>query len=144
MNNIIILLILPLLGALMLAFVKQAQSAKRLALLVSLISLGYTIPFLIHFVPDASMQFVQNIAWLPSLGINLHLGIDGISLPMVLLTNGLIPLIILAAFSYDYKGNFYSLVLFMQAGLLLVFTALDAFIFYVGWEAALIPIYFIC
>lgn len=144
MNNLLILLILPLLGALMLAFVKQAQSAKRLALLLSLISLAYTIPFLINFVPDASMQFVQEFAWLPALGINFHVGIDGISLPMVLLTNGLIPLIILAAFSYDYKGNFYALVLFMQAGLLLVFTALDAFIFYVGWEAALIPIYFIC
>jgi NADH-quinone oxidoreductase subunit M len=144
MNNILILLILPLLGALMLAFVKQAQSAKRLALLLSLLSLAYTIPFLINFVPDASMQFVQEFAWLPALGINFHVGIDGISLPMVLLTNGLIPLIILAAFSYDYKGSFYALVLFMQAGLLLVFTALDAFMFYVGWEAALIPIYFIC
>lgn len=144
MNNLLILLILPLLGALMLAFVKQAQSAKRLALLMSLISLGYTIPFLLHFVPDSSMQFVQEFAWLPALGINFHVGIDGISLPMVLLTNALIPLIILAAFSYDYKGSFYALVLFMQAGLLLVFTALDAFIFYVGWEAALIPIYFIC
>ena len=144
MNNLIILLLLPVLGALILAFVKHAQTAKRLALLVSLISLGYTIPFLMDFVPDASMQFVQNFAWLPSLGINFHVGIDGISLPMILLTNGLIPLIILAAFSYDYKGNFYALILFMQAGLLLVFTALDAFIFYVGWEAALIPIYFIC
>lgn len=144
MNNLLILLILPLVGALLLAFVKQAQSAKRLALLLSLISFAYTIPFLVNFVPDASMQFVQKLDWLPTLGISLHLGIDGISLPMVLLTNGLIPLIILAAFSYDYRGNFYALVLFMQAGLLLVFTALDAFIFYVGWEAALIPIYFIC
>src|SRR5690606_31943804 len=81
---------------------------------------------------------------LPILGVHFHIGIDGISLPLVLLTNGLIPLIILAAFSYDYKGGFYALVLFMQAGLLLVFTALDAFAFYVGWEIALIPIYFIC
>src|SRR5690606_2090481 len=47
-------------------------------------------------------------------------------------------------FGYDYKGGFYALVLFMQTGLLLVFTALDAFAFYVGWEVALIPIYFIC
>src|SRR5690606_34976282 len=82
--------------------------------------------------------------WIPALGIHFHIGIDGISLPLVLLTNGLIPLIILSAFSHDYKGAFYALVLFMQAGLLLVFTALDAFAFYVGWEVALIPIYFIC
>lgn len=144
MDNLLILLILPIIGALLLAFIKQAKLAKQLALLLSLISLGFTIPFLINFVPDASMQFVEKFDWLPALGISFHVGLDGISLPMVILTNVLIPLIILAAFSYDYKGGFYALVLFMQAGMLLVFTALDAFIFYVGWEAALIPIYFIC
>jgi len=80
------------------------------------------------------------------LGIRFHAGIDGISLITVLLTNLLTPLIILAAFKHDYKnaGAFYALILFMQTGLLLVFTAMDAFLFYIGWEAALIPIYFIC
>lgn len=144
MDNLFILLLIPVLGALALAFVRQAKAARQLALLVSLVSLGLTIPFLVHFVPDASMQFEQRFAWIPSLGIHFHIGIDGISLPLVLLTNGLIPLIILSTFSYDYRGGFYALVLFMQAGLLLVFTALDAFAFYVGWEVALIPIYFIC
>lgn len=144
MDNLFILLLIPILGAVVLAFVKQARAAKQLALLVSLLSLVLTIPFLVNFVPDASMQFEQRFAWIPALGIHFHIGIDGISLPLVMLTNGLIPLIILAAFSYDYKGGFYALVLFMQAGLLLVFTALDAFAFYVGWEVALIPIYFIC
>ncbi|MBK1441155.1 NADH-quinone oxidoreductase subunit M [Parapedobacter sp. ISTM3] len=144
MDNLFILLLLPVFGALVLAFVQQAKAARQFALLVSLVSLAFTIPFLVNFVPDASMQFEQRFAWIPSLGIHFHVGIDGISLPLVLLTNGLVPLIILAAFSYDYKGGFYALVLFMQAGLLLVFTALDAFAFYVGWEVALIPIYFIC
>ncbi|SFC57615.1 NADH-quinone oxidoreductase subunit M [Parapedobacter composti] len=144
MDNLFILLLLPVLGALVLAFVRQAKTAKQLALLLSLVTLACTIPFWVGFVPDASMQFEQRFAWIPALGIHFHIGIDGISLPLVLLTNGLIPLIILAAFNYDYKGGFYALVLFMQAGLLLVFTALDAFAFYVGWEVALIPIYFIC
>lgn len=144
MDNLFILLLLPVLGALVLAFVKQAKSAKALALLFSVLSLVLTVPYLVNFVPDASMQFERSVAWIPALGINLHVGIDGISLPLVLLTNGLIPLIILAAFRHDYKGSFYALVLFMQSGLLLVFTALDAFAFYVGWEVALIPIYFIC
>mgnify|MGYP001189169410 CR=1 FL=1 len=144
MDNLFILLLLPVLGAIVLAFVKQAKAARQLALLVSLVSLGLTIPFLLNFTPDASMQFEQRFAWIPTLGIHFHIGIDGISLPLVLLTNGLIPLIILSAFGYDYKGGFYALVLFMQTGLLLVFTALDAFAFYVGWEVALIPIYFIC
>lgn len=144
MGNLFILLLLPVLGAIVLAFVKQAKTAQRLALLISLVSLGLTIPFVLNFVPDASMQFEQRFAWIPALGIHFHVGIDGISLPLVLLTNGLIPLIILSAFSNEYKGGFYALILFMQTGLLLVFTALDAFAFYVGWEIALIPIYFIC
>lgn len=144
MDNLLILLLLPVVGALVLAFVRQDKPAKMLALSFSLLTAVATIPFIINFVPDASMQFEQQFAWIPALGINFHVGIDGISLPLVLLTNGLIPLIILASFSHSYRGNFYSLVLFMQAGLLLVFTALDAFAFYIGWEVALIPIYFIC
>lgn len=144
MENLYLLLLMPVFGAILLAFVKQSQLAKRLALAVSSFTIILTIPFLVNFVPDASMQFVQSFAWLPSYGINFHIGIDGISLPMVLLTNGLIPLIILSTFRYEYKGGFYALILFMQSGLLLVFMALDAFIFYIGWEAALIPIYFIC
>src|SRR5690606_11196024 len=144
MDNLYLLLLMPVLGAMLLAFVNKSKLAKQLALLFSLITLAFTIPFLLNFVPDASMQFVQSFAWLPSYGINFHIGIDGISMPLVLLTNGLIPLIILSSFRNEYKGGFYALILFMQSGLLLVFTALDAFVFYVGWEAALIPIYFIC
>jgi len=144
MDNLFILLLLPVLGAIVLAFVKQAKTARYLALAVSLISLAFTLPFLSGFVPDASFQFERRVAWIPSMGVQLHVGIDGISLPLVLLTNGLVPLIILSTYRYAYRGGFYALVLFMQTGLLLVFTALDAFVFYVGWEIALIPIYFIC
>lgn len=144
MDNLLILLLLPIAGALVLAFVRQNKPAKMLALLFALLTALATIPFVVNFVPDATMQFQQNFAWIPALGINFHVGIDGISLPLVLLTNGLVPLIILSSFHYAYRGNFYALVLFMQAGLLLVFTALDAFAFYIGWEVALIPIYFIC
>src|SRR5690606_3715560 len=114
------------------------------ALLIALIEFGLTLPFLCHFTPDATVQFEQQFTWIASLGLNLHIGLDGISLPLVLLTNGLIPLIILTSFRKEYKGGFYALVSFMQFGFLLVFVALDAFSFYIGWEAALIPIYFIC
>src|SRR5690606_24712034 len=144
MDNLFILLLLPVLGALVVAFMQQSKVAKQVALISAILSLLLTIPFLFNFVPDASMQFVQRFDWIPALGIHFHIGIDGISLPLVLLTNGLIPLIILSTFNDEYKGSFYALILFMQAGLLLVFTALDAFAFYVGWEIALIPIYFIC
>ncbi|QNL51391.1 NADH-quinone oxidoreductase subunit M [Olivibacter sp. SDN3] len=144
MDNIVLLLLVPIIGALLLTFVNQSKTAKILALIISLTSLAATVPFLVTFVPDASMQFEQNTPWISSLGIHFHVGIDGISLPLVLLTNGLIPCIILTTFKQQQKGNFYALILFMQAGLILVFTALDGFLFYVGWEIALIPIYFIC
>jgi NADH-quinone oxidoreductase subunit M len=144
MNNLALLLLLPVFGALLLAFVKKSGTAKSVALIISVLTLVLTIPFLVAFVPDASKQFEQNIPWIPSLGIHFHIGLDGISLPLVLLTNGLVPLIILSTFGHPQKGGFYALILFMQTGLLLVFTALDAFLFYMGWEIALIPIYFIC
>ncbi|RZK46343.1 MAG: NADH-quinone oxidoreductase subunit M, partial [Pedobacter sp.] len=87
-----------------------------------------------------------NYPWIQQLGINFHVGIDGISMITVILTNVLMPLIILSSFKHEYKNAnaFYALMLLMQSGLLLVFTALDGFLFYIGWEAALIPIYFIC
>lgn len=144
MDNLFLLLLLPLVGAFVLSFIAQPKSAKQLALLFSLVTFVLTIPFWSGFQYGPGMQFEQQYSWIPALGINFHVGIDGISLPLVLLTNILMPLIILSSFSYDYKGNFYALVLAMQTGLLLVFTALDAFTFYVGWEVALIPIYFIC
>lgn len=143
MDNLFILLFLPVLSAIILAFIKSS-SARWAALLLSLIQLGLTVPFICNFIPDASVQFAQSFTWIESLGIKFQIGIDGISLPMLILTNGLIPLIILASFAHNKSGNFYALISFMQAGLVLVFISLDAFSFYVGWEAALIPIYFIC
>jgi len=143
MDNLFILLILPAISAIILAFIKTS-SAKWAALVLSLIQLGLTLPFISNFEPDASIHFSQSWNWISSLGIQFQIGLDGISLPMLILTNGLIPLIILASFGHQQKGGFYGLVSFMQAGLVLVFISLDAFSFYIGWEAALIPIYFIC
>ena len=145
MEQLLILLIaLPLAGALVTAFTGKA--AKYVALISALVTLVLTFFIVGNFKPDASTQFLVNYPWIQELGISFHAGIDGISLITILLTNVLVPIIILASFQHDYKRAhaFYALVLFMQAGLLVVFTALDAFLFYIGWEAALIPIYFIC
>ena len=140
------LIFLPLLGALICSFFKQGNTARIGALVISIVSLVFAIGMVCKFIPDASTQFLINYTWIPSFGIHFKAGIDGISMILVLLTNILIPIIILASFKYQYKNPhaLYALILFMQTGLLLVFTALDGFLFYVGWEAALIPIYFIC
>lgn len=142
--NVLILIFMPLLGALLALVAKNY--AKQTALLSSLLTLAVASFLLCGFTPDASTQYLVNYPWIPEMGINFKAGIDGISMLMVLLTAGLLPIIILSTFKHKYEnsGAFYALVLFMQSGLLVVFTALDGFLFYIGWEAALIPIYFIC
>ena len=89
---------------------------------------------------------VFDYAWIEELGIHFKLGLDGISLILVFLTNLSVPLILLSSRKHEFAQNsyFYSLVFLMQVGLLGVFTSLDAFLFYIFWEVALIPIYFIC
>ncbi len=141
--NLLILLFFPLVGSI--ACLLNKNYAKQTALISSIITLGFAVTMLSHFEADASTQFLVDIAWIPQFGINFKAGIDGISMLMVLLTTGLVPLIILSGFNRTFKNPsaLFSLVLFMQSGLLIVFTALDAFLFYVGWEASLIPIYFI-
>ena len=143
--ELLLLIFLPLAGAIITSFIKGG-AAKISALGFALLSLCVTIGLLTQFTPDATTQFAVNYPWIQQLGINFHVGIDGISMITVILTNVLMPLIILSSFKHEYKNAnaFYALMLFMQSGLLLVFTALDGFLFYIGWEAALIPIYFIC
>lgn len=144
MEQLLLLLFIPLLGALITTF--AGKQAKIVAIAFSAFSLAIALYIVVGFVPDASTQFEINLPWISELGISFHAGIDGISMLVVLLTNVLVPIIIAASLKHEYKNPnaFYALILFMQCGLLLVFTAMDAFLFYIGWETALIPIYFIC
>ena len=144
MEQLLLLIFLPLAGAIITAF--AGKSAKIVSTVISIVSLGLALFIACSFIPNASIQFEANLPWIADLGIRFHAGIDGISMLVVLLTNLLIPIIILSSYRHNYKNPaaFYALILFMQSGLLLVFTAMDAFLFYIGWEAALIPIYFIC
>ncbi|MGZ4115873.1 MAG: complex I subunit 4 family protein [Bacteroidia bacterium] len=141
----ILLIFFPLLAALMLLMVKGEQ-VKKIALAASIVEFAIALFALIQFKHDATAQFTVDYAWINSLGINFHVGIDGISMLMVLLTTFLVPIIILTSFKTDYKNPsaFYALILAMQMALIGVFVSLDGFLFYVFWELALIPIYFIC
>ena len=139
-----VLLFLPLAAALLLLFVKGA-AARALAFGVSLLEFALAAFVAFDFTRHGSTAYNLNYNWIPSAGINFHLGLDGLSLLLVLLTTFLVPLILLSAFKRDYDNpsTFYALILFMQTGLLGVFTSLDAFLFYFFWEVALIPIYFL-
>lgn len=140
----VLLLLFPVAASLLLLAFPPAK-AKYAALTFSLMELllaGYAWA---NASAVGEYQFLVDIPWVSSLGISFKVGMDGISLLMVLLTALLVPLILLATFQREIRRPvvFYSLILFMQAGLTGVFVSLDAFLFYIAWEAALIPIYFI-
>jgi NADH-quinone oxidoreductase subunit M len=94
---------------------------------------------------DSSLQFEINQPWSTFIKSTIHFGVDGMSMLLLLLTNILVPLIILSSFNENkgYSNNFYALILLMQFGLVGVFTALDGLLFYAFWEITLIPIWFI-
>ncbi|MFQ5707782.1 MAG: NADH-quinone oxidoreductase subunit M [bacterium] len=138
---------LPFLGALALLLVRgdRVAAIKTTALGVSLVAFILSLPLYFGFKSVAAMQFVEQHAWIPTLGVSYHLGIDGISLFMVLLTTFLSPIVILSswkAISKNVKGYMISM-LVLETGILGVFVSLDLFMFYVFWEAMLIPMYFI-
>jgi NADH-quinone oxidoreductase subunit M len=139
------LVFFPLAAALLLHFAKGG-AARALALGASFLELAVAVFAAFAYVHNGPAGFDLNLSWIPSAGISFHLGLDGLSLCLVLLTTVLVPIILATAFrheEYENPGAFYALVLFMQTGLLGVFTAMDAFVFYFFWEVALIPIYFL-
>jgi len=139
------LLLLPLAGALV-VWRLPPERAKRAALVISLAE--FVLSLGLWWAYDASssaMQFVQVFPWLPEWGISYRVGLDGISLFMVLLSTGILPLSVLGSWHYihERESGYYALLLVLLTGMLGVFVALDMFVFYVFWEVMLIPMYFI-
>jgi NADH-quinone oxidoreductase subunit M len=138
----------PLLGAVLLMFVPRSQheTIKGVTLIISFITLLISIALYQLFDPHASgMQFEVNESWVTSLGINYHMGIDGISLLLIVLTTVLNVLCVIASWksiTHGVKG-FYISMLLLATGMIGVFCSLDLFLFYVFWEVMLIPMYFI-
>ena len=138
------LLVWPLIAGLILLVV-PARTAKYVALAASLIEFAIAVPLWWTFVPEGGMQLVADHSWIRGWGIRYTVGIDGISLFLVLLTAFLMPLSVLGSWSYITKreNGFYSLLLVLTTGMIGVFVSLDLFLFYVMWEVMLIPMYFI-
>ena len=140
-----VLMIVPLVGAVA-VMLRPSREAKWIALWVTLIEFVVSIGLWWAFVPEtAAMQFEVRHEWVPAWGITYHLGADGISLFMVLLTTFTMPLAVLGSWSYitEKERPFYALMLVLTTGMLGVFLALDLFVFYVFWEIMLIPMYMI-
>ena len=142
----LILILLPLAISLMLLSIRQEKAIRQFALAASLVEFGVAVAAFIQYKTSCHCNLLFTSDWLTTMGVSLKFGMDGISLLMVMLTTFLVPVIILASFSHTYNkpAAFYSLILLMEMALIGVFTAFDGLIFYIFWELALIPAYFIC
>lgn len=142
-----LLIFLPLAGAVCLAFMpRTAEGAIRRA------ALGFTIvPFLMSlmlidaFQPTAVFQFVERHEWIPAFGIGYTLGLDGVSLWLVILTTFLSPIVVLSCWGDVHRRvkEFFILFLLLETGMIGTLVALDMFLFYVFWELMLVPMYFL-
>lgn len=139
-----LLIFLPFIVSLLVLALKPTL-AKFLAFFGSLAVLLISLIVAFRFDKTQGNQFAVDWTWIASLGINFSVGIDGISMLLVLLTTVLMPGIVLSSMNDNSKpSSFYSLILLMQSALIGVFVARDGFLFYLFWEIALIPVYFIC
>ncbi len=146
----------PLVGALILAFVpgENVRAVKAIALGTALVAFAFSIIAVLGFQVDAPcvapdnvgcFQFQENVPWIPFFGISYHVGMDGISLLLVVLTTTLTWISLLASFGpikirvKEYMIAFLAL----EVGMLGVFLALDLFLFYIFWEIVLVPMYLI-
>jgi len=138
---------LPLVGAFMLlAFPRSAHGAIRaFSLMLTTVVFFLSLKLLFGFETNAEMQFVKHVPWLPGMGISYKVGIDGLSLFLVLLVTFILPISVLSTFSAITVRvkEFYFLMLLLETAMIGAFVSLDLFLFYVFWELMLIPMYFL-
>jgi NADH-quinone oxidoreductase subunit M len=137
----------PLIGALALLVVPgtQHRAIRWIALIAALVSLAFSLVLLGYDPAGPEFQFVESIEWIPTFGMTYALGIDGLSMVLVILTTVLSVVSIL--YSWDpiqvRVKEYYATLLLLMVGMLGVFVALDLFLFYVFWEISLIPMYLV-
>ncbi len=146
-----LLMALPLAGSVAVAALPKANDklVKQVALATTLLVMGATIAMAVGFQRDnVELQFVEKYSWIPSFGINYALGIDGLALVLILMSTILAPVVVLAGWNESHGGRwsvktFYILILVLETMMIGVFAATDVFLFYVIFEAMLIPVYFL-
>lgn len=140
------ILFLPLVGACILAFLRKDRHVQVVGIAVSVLTFFLSLWMWYRFDPSlASMQLVESYEWIPDFGIRYYLGVDGLSLYLVLLTTFLSPVVLLSGVVQVERRvkEYYITYLVLETGMLGAFMALDLFLFYIFWEAMLIPMYFI-
>jgi NADH-quinone oxidoreductase subunit M len=140
---VLVLFLIPLIGGLLSFFLKNEKTARGWALLVALVTLAAS---LVGVVTKSPEQLNFDCAWMGSLGSSFSLKLDGLSQILCLLNAVAYPIILMATWKSEYRrsNNFFALMLLTQAGMMGVFIASDALLFYFFWELALVPMYFLC
>lgn len=140
----LLLFLVPLIGGLLSFFIKNDKAVRGWSLVVSLVALFLSIASNTFLKSADQLNF--HAQWMGSLGSSFSLKLDGLSQILTLLTAISYPVIFIATWKTDYRkpNNFFALMLLTQAGLMGVFIATDALLFYFFWELALIPVYFLC
>lgn len=137
----------PAVGALLILFYNRdhVRSIRALALIFTVLTFVFSLHLIARFdSTNPDFQFGLKIPWIPSLGIDYSMGVDGISLFLILLTTLLSPLSILASWTIGNRvKEYFIFMLLLETGMIGVFAALDLFLFYVFWEVMLIPMYFL-
>lgn len=146
--SLLLTLFVPLLGAIAVLFINKEQSKaiKSTAFVMSIVTFLLSLLLLPNFdSSNPTFQYVVNQLWIPSLDAGFRIGVDGMSLLLVLLTTFIMPIAIASSFSGIKKREkeYYAMLLILQFGMTGVFVALDTFLFYVFWELILIPMFFI-
>ena len=145
-----IVLFTPLVGMIPLLFIpnENKNAVRWWSNLVMFVGFLVSLPLALWFVheaPDQQFKFIERHNWIPSVGAQYHLGIDGISFLLIMLTTVLGFLAVLSSWSAieERAKEYYAMFMLLQTGMLGVFMSLDFFLFYVFWEAMLVPMYFI-
>ena len=141
-----VLLWTPLVGLMVILGMPRhaVRAIRAVALAATLVAFLLSAYLFNQFAPDGGMQFEERLAWIPALHASYHLGLDGISLPLVLLTTLLSVLACLASWSIPERHKeYFVLYLLLEVGMLGTFLALDLFLFYMFWEVVLVPMYFL-
>lgn len=149
MSNILsVMTFLPILGVLLLLFIpKESKGVLRsVAFVTTLATFAVSLPLLTGFQTNAEYQFVENVPWIAAgpFAMRYNLGIDGISLWLVILTTFIMPISVLSTWTAveDRVKEYMVCLLLLETGLLGAFISLDLFLFYIFWEVMLIPMYF--
>ena len=144
-------MLIPLLGSLIVAILPKEKTKliKQAAFATSLLVAAITVGAFVNFdSSNQADQFLQRHSWIPSIGADFSLGVDGIGMALILMAAILVPIVILAGWNESQSGKwgvktFYILILVLETMMVGVFSAEDVFLFYVLFEAMLIPVYFL-